>query len=117
MGGWSALAARYRSEGDFSGPTWNFQCGQFRWWASYNNCLTVGADPRGLFLWVFLLIRVAHPPLFIPWQDISVSRAEVLWLRQVRFHLGQELQIPLTIGDKLAQELRSAAGSSWPANG
>jgi len=115
LGGWASLAEQYRSQEPFSGPCWNFQCGQFRWFASYNNCLTIGADPRGLFLWVFPLIRIAHPPLFIPWREISVSRNQVLWIKQVKFCLGHELQIPLTVREGLAQKLQSAAGSSWPA--
>jgi hypothetical protein len=114
LGGWASLAGQYRCLEPFSGSRWNFQCGQFRWFASYNNCLTIGADTRGLFLWVFPLFRVAHPPLFIPWREISVARQKVLWIKQVRFRLGHELQIPLTIGDRLAQKLQSAAGSSWP---
>jgi hypothetical protein len=59
-------------------------------------------------------MRVAHPPLFIPWREISVSRKKVWWINQVRFCLGRELKIPLTIRDSLAQKLQSAAGSSWP---
>jgi hypothetical protein len=114
LGGWALLAEQYRCLEPFSGPCWNFQCGQFRWFASYNNCLTVGADPRGLFLRIFPLFRVAHPPLFIPWREISVSRHKVLWIKQVQFRLGHELQVPLTIRDGLAQKLQSAAGSSWP---
>ena len=114
LGGWASLAEQYRCEEHFSGPCWNFQCGQFRWFASYNNCLTVGADQRGLFLWVFWPIRVGHPPLFIPWKEISVSRNKVLWTKRVKLVLGHELGIPLTIGDGLAQKLQSAAGGSWP---
>ena len=54
------------------------------------------------------------PPLFIPWRDASESRYEVLWIKQVRFRLGHDLRIPLTIRRGLAQKLQSAAGSSWP---
>jgi len=114
LGGWATLAQQYRWEGEFSGPRWNYQCGQLRWWASYNNCLTVGADPRGLYLWVFPLLRIAHPPLFIPWRDITVSRVKVLWVQQVRFCLGRDLQIPFTVRGSLAQKLQSVAGHSWP---
>ncbi len=114
LGGWASLAERYPAQEPFSGPCWNFQCGQFRWFASYNNCLTVGADPRGLFLWILWPFRVGHPPLFIPWADISVSRKKVLWINQVKFLLGHETRIPLTISDRLAERLRSAAGASWP---
>jgi hypothetical protein len=113
-GGWASLAEQYRSQDPFPGPVWKFQCGQFRWLANYNNCLTVGADPRGLFLWILPPFRIAHPPLFIPWREISVTRRKILWAKQVRFCLGSDLRIPLTIREGLAQKLQMAAGSSWP---
>jgi len=114
LSGWASLAERYRCLEPFPESSWKLQSGQFRWYLNYNNCLTVGADPRGLFLWIFPLFRAAHPPLFIPWNEISISRQKVLWVKQVRFCLGHELQIPFTIREGLAQKLRSAAGSSWP---
>lgn len=75
---------------------------------------TSAVEVRGLFLWVFPLIRVAHPPLFIPWREISVTRNKFLGTRQVKFRLGHELQIPLIIRESLGQKLEAAAGSSWP---
>jgi hypothetical protein len=114
IGGWASLAEPYRCPEPFTGQHWNFQRGQFRWLAGYNNCLTVGADPHGLFISVFPLFRVAHPPLFIPWREISVTRKRVFWIRQVQLILGNELKIPFTIRESLAQKLQAAAGSSWP---
>jgi hypothetical protein len=111
---WAALAGEFRSTENFTGSRWHLQSGQFRWLGSYNNCLTVGADPRGLYLSVFPLFRPGHPPLFIPWNEITVSRRKVLWIRQVRFLLGHGLQIPLTVREGLEQKIQGAAGSSWP---
>jgi hypothetical protein len=114
IGGWASLADQYRCTEPFEGSRWNFERGQFRWIAGYNNCLTMGADPRGLFLGIFPLFRVAHPPLFIPWREISVSRKKIFRVKYVRLLLGNELKIPLTISEPLAQKLQAAAGSSWP---
>ena len=114
LGGWASLAGQYGCREDFQGARWTFQSGQMRWYMGYNNCLTMGADPRGLFLAVFPLFRLGHPPLFIPLNEISVTRTRILWAKQVRLCLGRELQIPLTIRATLAEKLRAAAGSSWP---
>jgi hypothetical protein len=114
LAGWASLAEQFRCLQPFAGPRWNFQSGQFRWFVSYNNCLTVGADPQGFFLSVFPLFRIAHPPLFIPWREISVFRYKVLWIKQAKLVLGHELRIPLTIRERLAQKLWAAAGASWP---
>jgi hypothetical protein len=114
VGGWASLAEQYRCAEPFTGPCWRFQNGRFRWLAGYNNCLTVGADPQGLFIGIFPLFRIAHPPLFIPWREISVTRKRVFWIRQVQLILGNELKIPFTIRESLARKLQAAAGSSWP---
>jgi hypothetical protein len=116
MGGWAALASEYSTAAPFPGSRWNFECGQMRWFVSYNNCLTVGADPHGLYLWVFRLIRFAHPPLFIPWTDVSISSANILWFKQVKLRLGRERSIPFTVNERLAQKLKAAAGPSWPVD-
>ena len=113
--GWTSLARDYCCTEPFTGSRWHFQCGQLRWFCSYNNCLTVGGDARGLYMSIFPLLRVAHPSLFIPWREISVSRDKVLWIKQVKFVLGHELRIPLTVRERLAQRLQEAAGSSWPS--
>ena len=115
VGGWASLAEQYRCPEPFTGANWNFQRGQFRWLAGYNNCLRVGADSHGLFISVFPLFRIAHPPLYVPWREISVTRKRVFWIRQVQLLLGHELKIPFTIRESLAKKLQTAAGSSWPA--
>jgi hypothetical protein len=112
--GWALLAEQYRFPDTFTGSTWTFQKGQMRWLVGYNNCLTVGADPRGLYLKMFFLFRAAHPPLFIPWRDISYVTKKFLWVDFVELRLGREVPIPLRINLALAQKLKSAAATSWP---
>lgn len=103
LGGWGAPAERFCCEESFTGQIWSFQSGRFRWWASYNNCLTLGADPRGLYLGVFPLFRVGHPPLLIPWSELSVSQEKVRCAREVQFSLGRDLKIPLRVHRRLAE--------------
>ena len=112
--GWAALAEQYRSQETFTGRCWSFQSCQMRWLMGYNNCLKIGADPRGLFISVLFLFRMAHPPLFIPWRDISYVRKKILWTQVVEFRLGRDLNIPFRIRVPLAENLRAAAASSWP---
>jgi hypothetical protein len=76
IGGWFRLARFYRFSGAFLGERWRFQSAQMRWKVGYNNCLTVGASPEGLYLSVMFILRFGHPPLFVPWSDISVNVAE-----------------------------------------
>src|SRR5690348_17350056 len=67
VGGWSALARRFRLRQPFVGSQWSGQSGHMRWIASYGNCLTLGCNPGGLHLSIMLLFRFRHPPLLIPW--------------------------------------------------
>jgi hypothetical protein len=90
------------------------QSGQMRWLTNYNNCLTLGSNDAGLYLSILLLFRFRHPPLLIPWNEISVSRRRIFFFHYMRLSLGRELGIPLWLRPQTAAKLRWAAGSHWP---
>src|ERR1700680_247197 len=116
IGGWAALANRFRLTFPFPGQTWSWKSARMRWGANYNQCLTIGADPTGLFLSVLFFYRVGHPPLFLPWSEISIPRRRrILFFKYVEFRLGREEQIPFLIRENLADQIRAAAASNWPA--
>ncbi len=86
-----------------------------RWLVGYGNCLTVGANSDGLYLGILFLFRFMHPPLFIPWREVSI-RTKRIWIlgERVTLTLGREVAIPLTIRGRLIGELKAAAGNGWP---
>ena len=87
-----------------------------RWGTNYKHCLTVGADPTGLFLSVLFFYRVGHPPLFLPWSELSIRRRRrILFFKYVEFRLGREEQIPFLIREDFADQIRAGAASNWPA--
>lgn len=114
MSGWASLAEAYRLTGEFPAQRWSFQSAAMRWYANYGSCLTVSADSEGLYISVLAIFRIFHPPLFVPWSEISVRRGRILWSRVVEFRLGRELAIPFRVCEKLATRLRASAGRSWP---
>jgi hypothetical protein len=82
--GWAVLAQRFRSTYPFAGQIWRWKSARMRRGANYNNCLTIGADPIGLYLSMVFFFRVGHPPLFLPWSEISVrGRRKILFLKFV----------------------------------
>jgi len=89
-------------------------------WANYGGVLTIGADKSGLFMVPFFVFRAGHPPLLIPWTEITATRKTrrffFVFLDFVELRLGRLEGIPLTISDKLAAKLELAAGASWPSS-
>jgi hypothetical protein len=115
LSGWSSLARRFRETSNFTGPTWKWKSARLRWMVGYNNCLIIGADPMGLYLATMIVIRLGHPPLLVPWHEISVEkRSPTILVRSVQFSLGREEQIPFVVSGKLAAQIQAAAGVSWP---
>jgi hypothetical protein len=111
--GWAKLARYYRAWESFDGQRQFFRSAQVGQ-SSYRNCLTMGASPRALHLSVFFLFRVGHPPLRIPWGDISAKDTHGPLGRSYELHFrlvpGVKMRLPSDIGD----ELQSGAGSRWP---
>jgi hypothetical protein len=114
IGGWFSLAKVYRTRVPFNGPKWRMQSGRMRWLANYNNVLTMGASQQGLYLASMFLFRFMHPPLLVPWSEITVRRSTGWVFEYVTLTMGHDLAIPLRIREKLAAQLREAAGNCWP---
>ena len=114
IGGWFKLARFYRFSGTFLGDRWRFQSAQMRWKIGYNNCLTVGANPEGLYLSVMFILRFGHPPLFVPWGDISVSVIKGFFYPALEFRFQQVPVIPLRVSERLGQKIKESARTSWP---
>src|SRR6185312_6478184 len=94
---WRQLSRHFRTQAPFPAARWTFQSGYMRYRVRMGNVLTVGADCHGLYLAVLPLFRLGHPPLLIPWSEIEVSRTRILFRDMVRFELGKELGVPLSI--------------------
>jgi len=113
--GWSSLAEFYRADRPFVGKRWHFiriRVGRIRWSGS----LTVGANHEGLFLAPMAPYRIAHPPLFIPWPEVSVEwrRADLL---PVQLIARRAPRVLILVTESRAREMALAAGTAWPAPG
>jgi hypothetical protein len=114
VSGWSLLAERYRAEMPFEGQKWRFQSAQMRYMSHYNGCLTVGANMQGLYLATWFLFRIAHQPLFIPWNDLTMTPKR-RWLfpgYELRFNQvsGVFIWIQKSLGDRLQAASKSTFG-------
>ena len=113
VSGWASLAKWYEFPGAFEGEIWNWQSGTMRS-TNFNSCLKIGASVRGLYLAVIAPLRFRNPALFIPWDEVAVSRRKRFLMEVVRLELGRELKIPFWIRPNLAERLQHAAGGRWP---
>lgn len=115
--GWSQLATVYAHDAeegsDFSGSWIRFQSFGFRRGPGYNGAARFGAGERGLFLVVWPLVRIAHPPLFFPWEDLSAVRRKAWWVERVDISFAKvprvEMRITVGLARKLAEVHPQAA--------
>jgi hypothetical protein len=114
IGGWNELSHFYRSEKPFDGRRWYFRSGRMRWNTKYSGCLMIGANAQGLYLAAFILFRVGHPPLFIPWQDISANTGKTLWWKWTEYRFRLTPTVWLRIYGNLSDEIKSTAGPFCP---
>ena len=115
LSGWNLLSKRFRNKEAFYGEAWPFRSARMRGLIHFGSALTIGANESGLYMAVFPLFRICHPPLLIPWSEISVIRGERGWIFKKRvLILGRHEAISLSISSSLAKTLKEAAGQAWP---
>jgi len=114
IGGWAALAHKFRYRATFNGSKWRGESGSMRALAHYSRCLVIGASPEGLYLAMFFPFRIAHPPMLIPWTEVTFSKSRLFFINIVRFQLGRERPVSLSIRESLANRIREASGKAWP---
>src|SRR5712671_4837650 len=86
VGGWSALAERYRAN-DIppDGRSWRWRSVSMRLNTRYKGMITIRSTARGLYLAVPKLFSLGHPPLLIPWNEIEVTSERGLFFPYMCF--------------------------------
>ncbi len=107
--GWYSLAERYRANTTFQGETWRFQSAQMRYLSHYNNCLTFGADPQGLSIAMFFILRAGHPPLFIPWGELELQPNRRLFVSGYELRFRQVPGVYMWVWAKLGEKILRAS--------
>lgn len=104
IGGWHALGQHYKLDGDFNGERWYMRSGSLRL-VNYGSCLTFGSGSDGLYLAVLLPFRIGHPPLLVPWRDMSAEPSKWLFFSTVRLSFKKEPSITLRISQRLGKKI------------
>jgi hypothetical protein len=111
IGGWSALARHHVAQSPFSGRRFRFRSARLGRSVGYSNCLTLGASPHGLYLEVLPFFRIAHPPLLIPWSEITAREVPGGLSATVDLALARPPGTTVRVSRDLAQALLDASGS------
>ena len=105
-GGWKKLGRDYRAAAPFDGKKLWFKNAGMRYWTNYNNCLIVGVNKYGLYLAVIPIFRLGHPPLFIPWTEISTEAgSRRFFVDFVKFKFAKQPDVPVLFSKKLAARI------------
>lgn len=104
--GWHKLQHRFRATGPFSGEQKSFQTGVMRWNSRYNHSLTLGANHEGMYIRPMWLARMEHPPLFVPWSEVSSIDRPRRFREGTLLTLGRKEQVPLWVFKSTGDWLR-----------
>lgn len=111
IGGWSTLADHYAAHPGVGGRRFYFRSAQLGAGVGYSACLTLGTGPAGLYLAVLPLFRMAHPPLLIPWSDITARETKSWFSATVELRFAQVPTVSVRISRHLADALFAASGA------
>lgn len=111
MGGWRTLSQHYTAKSPFVGQRFRFRSVQFGSFTSYSSVVTLGAAPGGLYLAVAPIFRLAHPPLFIPWSDITAREFKGWLTKQVELEFVKASSVTVRLSRRLAHLLFDASGN------
>ena len=114
LSGWHQLAQKYPRIDFVSGEKWRFRSAKLRHSVGYNGCVNFVANREGLGISIFFIFRVGHPPLFIRWTDITVSREKQFFRKLIRFKAGRDFPIPILVQESLGHKILEAAGQYLP---
>ncbi len=85
-----------------------------RWGVNYNGLINIAADTAGIHLSIFFIFRAGHPPLFIPFSEISAAAmTRRLWFSMIKLEFARCPSAYLLIPLKTADVLSQASGSQF----
>lgn len=107
--GWKYLSKRFGVRSEFLAEVtrvgrYPFElC--FRCWLDYTNIAWIAPEEDALYLSVVFPFRIGHPPLRIPWSEISIGTTKVIWRKYLVFTLGSTEKIPMRISERMTRKL------------
>ncbi|WP_429884729.1 hypothetical protein [Geoalkalibacter halelectricus] len=114
FGGWTKLSGPYSLLGGFSGRRLFLQTILLERGVRYGNTMTLGVSHQGLYLAPLFVLRPGHPPLLIPWEEISVEDKKGFFGHTLEMRFSRVPGVTLTLGYATGKQLAEWAGEYWP---
>jgi hypothetical protein len=111
--GWRTLSRAYPAKDRVEGRVYTWRSARMGL-VFYRYCLRFVAGPDGLEVAVHLPFRPGHPPLFIPWRDLSAHATEEWFMGFVAFRLARHPEIRFLVAPELARDLLAQSGRAIP---
>lgn len=108
IGGWHTVAQHYRGELSYYNERYTWRSGRFGW-AGYSGVLNFAVSNEDLGISVLFLYRAGHPPLKIPFEEISGVEKTIIF-PEVHYSFDRVPNRTLKIRKGLAEELEKASG-------
>lgn len=106
--GWRRLAKRFAAWQPPTGQRVRVHQAQFKWgrWGEMNYRakmhLDVYVSPEGLYLAMCAMLRLWHPPLFIPWAEIhNMENSRFFSHAMVKFEVGSPCLVTVALPKKV----------------
>jgi hypothetical protein len=113
MFGWRHLAHSYPAERTSQGRTWYMEWGQIGL-THYRAALILTATMEGLRIAVLFPFRIGHPPIFIPWEDLSAVRDRWTFIPVVHLVAAKVPSVRIKLSKRTAIAIAAAVGEAWP---
>lgn len=85
--------------------------------ADSENAIHLGADRQGLYFSMGIMFRPFHPPIFVPWNDVTgMGIKEVPWLKKmnlIKFTFELIPDIPVYVDTDTAREIEKLSQGRW----
>lgn len=110
MSGWHRLGQRFRTYKPAVGKRFVMQGGNVGP-VQFSGCLTIHTSDEGMHLVPWLPFRLAHPPLFIPWEEFHQPHIRrFLWSSSITADVGSPPITKLRLNRQVFEGYESRIG-------
>jgi hypothetical protein len=117
LSGWYSLMRKYPDQDEAPILQLKWQSGSMGLGVDMRGILNIAVCEHGLRIGMMKIFGVFCRDLFVPWDEIEVTRKQRFFLNAAELRFGNSALGKLTIPDEVADQLARAASGHWPEAG